>query len=92
MAYIHKLRANGLALYLISDKPARPKGVNQSLGIPEWLGAAPGRNIDDRLAGIEYRRDVKEEEPEPQAEESQKKAYSISQHMRVIARYMEMNQ
>ena len=98
MAYIHKLKANDLSLYLVTETPGRPKGTNQSLGIPEWLGAAVGREIADRLVDIKFRRDIEEEKPEEeqpaeeQPEEDKKASYSVAQHMRVIARFMELNQ
>lgn len=98
--YIHKFKAGGNMLYLINDKPGRPAGMNTALGTPEWLGAAgsgKAGNIPEHLSEIEFRRDVKEEEPKEVVEETttevnktDKTARTVPGHLRVIARYLEL--
>lgn len=87
---IHKFTAGGITFYMLSEKRGRPAGLNSTLGIPDWLGSSQSTNLAERLADTKFSKDVKEEAPPVEDENADKKA-SLSGHIRVIARFLELS-
>jgi len=86
---IHKLTAGENTFYMLSEKRGRPAGLNSTLGIPEWLGSSQSTNLAERLSDVKFSKDVKEEAPPP--DENTDKTSSLSGHIRVIARFLELS-